>query len=283
MQSYGHTTRPRQLRHAAGDITQPLAKNAAHAVAHAHAMMVFNGNAVYSMVPKNACSTMRLSLALANGAIAHPREWRWIHKNNETFKPSLRELMAADYAFALLRCPYARLVSCFMDKIVPRSREAWNFHDVAGLESPLARLTFRMFCESMARREVRDANIHWRPQTAMLVYRDYDELFCVEDMEAAAARLKRRIGLVVVDARGLVRHDSSHFKLSHERKPWANIEAWELEAMMLRGERHDPRAFYDDGLADIVEAAYADDFALYRQQFRGLGLFDAKPLFAAVG
>jgi Sulfotransferase family len=277
MQLERRTVRPRQLRHAAGDITQPLAKNAAHGVAHSHAMMVFGGDAIYSIIPKNACSTLRLSIALANGAISHPREWKWIHKNNETFKPSLRELREASYTFAVLRCPYARLVSCFADKIVSRTREAWSFSDASGLEGPLARITFRKFCQAMARPEVRHANIHWRPQTDLLVYRDYDDLFALEDFAEAVGRLKRKIGLEVIDSRSFVQHDSSQYLTVFQSRNWADAEAWELEAMMLRGERPDPRGFYDNSLADITEAAFATDFALFRDRFAGLGLFDRQP------
>ncbi len=229
------------------------------------------------MIPKNACSTLRLSIALANGAISHPREWKWIHKNNETFKPGLRELFDANYTFAVLRCPYARLVSCFADKIVSRSREAWNFSEVAGLDGPLARVTFRKFCQAMSRPEIRQANIHWRPQTDLLVYRDYDDLFCVENFDEVITRLHRRIGLEVVDSRSFVRHDAMQCRTVYHNRNWADTEAWDLEAMRLRGERPDPRAYYDDQLADITEAAFAADFGLHREHFPGLGLFDTQP------
>jgi hypothetical protein len=59
--------------------------------------------AIYSSIPKNACSTLRFSVALANGCVAEGADVNRIHENNETFKPTLAELVRANYAFVVLR------------------------------------------------------------------------------------------------------------------------------------------------------------------------------------
>lgn len=245
-----------------------------HELAHDHSISVFPSNAIYSMIPKNACSTMRLSIGMANGAIAESGNWRWIHLNNKTFRPSLRELATASYTFAILRCPFARLVSCFLDKFVSRKPEAWHFHELSGEKVDLARLTFRNFCVELARPQIKHSNIHWRPQVDFLVYRQYDELFCVEEFGKAADVLREKIGLEIVDSRHLVRHDSSHYKLLPHTKSFADTEIWQIEAIMLSGMRPDPVSFYDSDLVELVSAAYVEDLKLFHRLFSGKSLMD---------
>ena len=90
-----------------GSITR---SNSQHMFSHTYALLIYDSNAIYSMIPKNGCTTMRLSIALANGAIADRSEWDWIHLNNDSFNPSFKELALASYRFTVLRCPYGRLV-----------------------------------------------------------------------------------------------------------------------------------------------------------------------------
>lgn len=266
----------RALRYASGGALT-LASNGQHRLAHDHSLMVYNAHAVYSMIPKNACSSLRVSVALANGTIDDLRDWRWIHNNNSTFKPSLGELATARYRFAFLRCPYSRLVSCFLDKFVSRRPDAWEFHELTGETVDLPRLTFRHFCSEMAKPHIKHTNIHWRPQVDFLVYKEYDDLFCVEDFDAAARQLDHRIGLKLVDSRPFVRHDTSRHKTLPISKNFADTELWQIEAILMNGMRPHSASFYDDELRETVLAAFAEDQRLFQQLFHGKGLFDEPP------
>src|SRR5689334_7241658 len=99
----------RRLLRYTRDNLQTLDANAAHQFAARYALSLHNCDPVYSFIPKNACSTMRYTIALANGAIVGPADFNWIHANNPTFRASLRELATAKYTFAILRDPYLRL------------------------------------------------------------------------------------------------------------------------------------------------------------------------------
>jgi hypothetical protein len=274
---------PRLLRYASSTHAIPLSGNASHEFAHDYAVSHFDSGAIYSMIPKNACSTLRLSLAIANGAIDGPRSWRWIHKNNQAFRPSLRELATAPYSFAVLRCPFARLVSCFLDKFVSRRPDAWQFHELIEEEVELPRLTFRRFCQEMARPRVKHSNIHWRPQVDFLVYTSYDDLFCVEDLAGAAQQLEQKIGLTIVDSRPLVRHDAGQYATLPPGKGFADTEIWQIESIMMSGLRPHPLSFYDNDLRELIAAAYVEDFKLFNCLFRGKGLFDSAEALALVG
>ena len=69
-----------------------LHANARHQLAAGHALRIYHSNAIYSFIPKNACSTMRLSLAIANCCIRDAADFNWIHQNNATFSANLEAL-----------------------------------------------------------------------------------------------------------------------------------------------------------------------------------------------
>lgn len=259
------------LRYAASVNTSILRANPKHNFAHIHALQIFDSGAIYSMIPKNGCTTMRVSIALANGVIADTSQWEWIHLNNDSFRPSLKDLALAPYRFTILRCPYARLVSCFLDKIVRRTADAAKFQAASGL-SNLDRLTFRRFCGELSRTEVLESNMHWRPQTEFLVYAEYDDYFCFEDFAAIAPRLKDKARLTIVDSRPMAKHDSGQFKTVYAMQSFADVELQYIEAMLESGFYPSPLRFYDRALASEVGSIYAADLALYGRHFPGKGL-----------
>ncbi len=259
-----------------------LRSNPQHNFSHTHALQIYDSGAIYSMIPKNGCTTVRLSIALANGAIAGRSEWEWIHQNNDSFRPSFKDLALADYRFTILRCPYGRLVSCFLDKIVKRTPDAQKFLAASQFGGGLDQLTFRRFCAEMAKPAVRTSNLHWRPQIDFLVYADYDSYFCFENFSAIGPALKARIGFELIDARPMARHDSSHYKTINSSTPFADVELAHLEAMLLNGFYPAPEKFYDTAMMQTVYSAYLSDFALYERECPGKGLFAGQALVPAV-
>lgn len=275
-----------ELRYGTAVHSSIIRANPQHNFAHTHAMLIYDSNAIYSMIPKNGCTTMRVSIAKANGIISGNSNWEWIHQNNDSFRPSFKDLALASYRFTVLRCPYSRLVSCFLDKIVKRTPDAVQFLKAAKTGVELEFLTFRRFCDEIARPAVRASNIHWRSQVDFLVYSDYDDYFCFENFSKIAAQLNARIGFAMIDARPMARHDSSHYTITHGATSYADAPITHLEAMMLNGFYPSPDCFYDDTLRALVAQAYEADFALYRREFPGMGLFEDKakagPCVAAV-
>lgn len=253
---------PRLLRFARKSF-EPLVSNTAHQHAARYALCLYGANAVYSFIPKNACSTMRYSFALANGAITEPDEFYWIHHNNETFRASLRDLATAAYSFVILRDPYLRLASCFLDKLVGSEPVVWNFHQATKYRIAPERLSFRDFVSAL--KPILRANEHWRPQTDFLVYEQYDDYFCVEDFAAAERRLRERIGLDVKDARGLTRHGADQFTALEDGTCHADTPAHEIAAMKRGGKLPAARQLYDPALAEQVTTLYAGDIWLYQR------------------
>jgi hypothetical protein len=260
------------LRYGASVNTSILRANRKHNFAHTHALQVFDSSAIYSMIPKNGCTTLRVSIALANGMIADKSQWEWIHLNNDSFRPNLKDLALARYRFTILRCPYGRLVSCYLDKIARRTADAVKFQGTSGI-SDLDRLTFRRFCDELTRPDVLESNMHWRPQIDFLVYADYDDYFCFENFAEIAGTLRNKIGLSVIDARPMAKHDSSQYKMVHATQSFADVELQYVEAMLESGFYPRPDRFYDAALFEQISSIYRSDLALYERHCPGKGLF----------
>lgn len=237
-----------------------LSANASHRFAANFALQHFDSQAVYSFIPKNGCSTMRYSLAIANGCISGPAQFNWIHRNNATFVASLRDLVTTPYAFTILRCPYARVLSAFLDKIVSRERPFWSFTDAMNDKGAGDGISFRRFVETLMTPGIFRSDPHWRPQVDFLALEDYDDYFQLEDFEHMHSRLAARIGFDVNDARALSGHGSSYQKEVVTNEQASDIPAEELFAMKANGVSIDLNCFYDDVLREKVRKIYKDDF-----------------------
>lgn len=254
----------RLLRYAGADIG-PLPKNKAHRFAADHALVAYASGAVYSFIPKNACTTLRVSLALANGCIATPDDWTWIHLNNATFRATLRDLATAPVTFVILRCPHARLASVFLDKVVGRRPEFWRLYAADRDRPDPEALTFRAFVTLLEDPELFDHDMHWRPQTDFLVYADYDLWIPLERFADHGAALADRAGVPIVDARGLAGHGTDG--LTPQSGAFADTPLYRLAEMRRAGKVPRHAALYDADLALRVAGLYAEDGALYRKRF----------------
>jgi len=243
-----------------------LKHNSAHRFAANHALRLYSAGAIYSFIPKNACSTLRLSLAIANGCIESTDDFNWIHSNSTTFEADLASLITAKYTFTILRCPYARLASVYLDKIVNRDVQAWQLVDITKRQFDVEDFTFEQFVKLLRKPSVLKGNKHWRPQTEFLVYKRYDDYFCLEDFSTAVSTLKAKIGLSIVDARSLTKHGIDGFHLV-SNKDFSNRPPSEIRQMMAAGKCPAPRALYTHDLIQTVKEIYKDDIDLYQHLF----------------
>jgi len=242
-----------------------LEQNPKHKFAQRHALNVYNANAIYSFIPKNACSSLRTTIAHANGLIKDKSEFNWIHNNNSTFIANLSELIKAKYTFTVLRCPFSRLVSSYLDKIVTRDRIAWNYIDVHQRNIDIEDITFEFFVQSMMKPHVRNSDIHWRPQKDFLVYEEYDDYFSLENFSNVENTLKRRLGIKLIDARSLTKHGADQYDFFDGRELW-KLKPFEILTQKLNGKI--PRAveMYNDELKNLVINSYKNDIDFYKEK-----------------
>ncbi len=241
----------------------PLRKNELHDFAQRHALSIYVSDTVYSFIPKNACSTMRTSLAYANGCISGSEDFNWIHKNNQTFSATLSELVKAKYTFVILRCPFKRLTSVYLDKIVGRDLVAWNLADLLQRRISVAELSFSRFVKNLIESPVSQGDIHWRPQVDFLVYKTYDDYFALENFPQAISTLKAKIDLDVIDARNLTKHGTDQYTPITEGC-FADALPLDILQLQTQGKCPAPAALYTPELKQTVQELYAEDIALYR-------------------
>lgn len=242
-----------------------LKNNAKHKFAVQFSMMLYKKKSLYTFIPKNACSTLRLSVAIENGCIDDIEQGHWIHANNQSFNATLPEAINAEYSFVVLRCPLMRLASLFLNKFVNKEPDAWQYKAALGHKIDLDNLTFREFILSLKERSLLRLNIHWRPQVDFLLYEQYSDYFSLENFKQAISTLKEKIGFEVIDARALTNHGTDKLKLLDDRC-YADTPAFDMSVLKRQGSCPSHASLYDKELYQLVSELYSDDIALYKEK-----------------
>jgi hypothetical protein len=225
---------------------------------------------------------MRYSLAIANGLIDERADPKWLHKNinyaSDIFRASDKEIATSNYTFVILRCPYKRLTSAFLDKAVdlkkpfqiqckaidPSINSSQEMFDYA------SNLTFSKFVESLVSMSHEKLNQHFRPQIDFLVYEDYDKWFSVEDFSLAGSILKKDINLNSYDTREKIGHHISGFRSIIGE--YSNVSIRELHEMKCSGVVPDAASLYNEETRQLVGNYFAEDLTLYVEKFGEKGL-----------
>jgi hypothetical protein len=74
-----------------------LNHNERYVFARRYSLHLYQANAVYTFIPKNACSTLRYSLATANGYPDPTSDPNWIHSNIHGGSPLFK---VSDYSLS---------------------------------------------------------------------------------------------------------------------------------------------------------------------------------------
>ena len=249
----------------AGRFDCQLSENTDHTFAVSHALNIYGANAIYSYIPKNACSTLRLSLAVANGVVTDvPSQHNWIHQNNSSFVANLRELVSADYSFIVLRCPYRRIASTFLDKFVSLSNLSVRFIESQYVDFNILNMNFLRFLKNIKRQTDRNRDHHWKTQSAFWVFEEYSDVFSVECFEEAANTLKNKKILDVVDARLYTKHSVQSSQSSHE-ECFSRTSIRVLNAMKQKSNLPQYESMYCEEAKALVEDIYKEDFDTYEK------------------
>jgi hypothetical protein len=233
-------------------------ENTLHNWSSNYALSVYPINSVYTFIPKNACSTLRFSIAIANGFIRDIADIQWIHNNNETFRSTQREVSLASFTFVVLRCPYTRIASCFLDKIVD---EVISFNDEMGNKVSLNFYEFLLHINSQHQSEREQ---HWRNQSDFLHYEKYDEYFSLELFSEAITLLATH-GLKVYDTRESIKHGISNLKAVDG--DFSKMKAEQIKKMKEEGSAPNYKSMFSKVEIDLVNEIYKDDINLYKSHF----------------
>lgn len=250
-------TNTRLLKNAKLEYCQ-VNQNKMHAFSSSHTLSIYPIGAVYTFIPKNACSSLRYSIAVANGFLDGVEDVKWIHKNNQTFVSTQREVCIANYTFVVLRCPFTRIASGFLNKLVDKT---FNVNDAAGNRIDINFHDFLMVIKSQQRSEM---NQHWRNQSDFLHYERYDEYFSLESFPNAIKSLGNH-GLNVYDTRTKLKHDLS--ALERIDGDFSKLKTDELKKMKDEGCLPNYKSMFGDKEIELINEMYKDDINLYKSHF----------------
>lgn len=243
-----------------------LAENKKFNFAQQHALELYNKSAICTFIPKNACSTLRYSVALSNGVISGKDGFEWVHSNNRTFNPSLKSILECDYSFVFLRCPFRRIGSFFMDKMLLKSTDALSFMSTLQSNIELEDLSFSDFVDALLKDGVVASNVHLRPQSDFLLYDEYDDYFSVEKFNKSVSCLKSKIDFHIHDARDISRHGSKGYLILKDGQ-YHDCKIKDLIDLKNNGLFPEYKLLFNDEVFSKIKKIYSMDINLYRSKF----------------
>jgi hypothetical protein len=243
---------------------------------------------VYAYVPKAACTSLKLWMATVEGLVPPGSTTQVTGGVHALLKPRIglatlprqqADAILRDpawFKFTFVRHPLARLVSAYLDKVVPAKTTAarlirrYQMHDpsAAWWQRLLARvridakrsLTFRQLVKQLGRECPEELDEHFRPQSLLLSGLPLDLVGRVERIEDDFAIVQRRL--------------DTNVPLLHKKRQAYTVEAgdfvadWPAEAF--RGDAPHPhwRRFYPPAVRAKAIDIYRADFAPfgYHQQ-----------------
>lgn len=209
---------------------------------------------VYSMIPKNACSTLRLSIAITRGFINDVSEYKWIHF---TWSKLRAERIRGLKSFVVLRNPFDRVASVFLNKLAYlRDETVENLPNSLGGDD----ISFSQFVRALQDPKTLQANVHWAPQYEFLFQplHRYDLVTTIHDID----HVFEWAGLQKVDARPYTQHGTDQFDTVSG--DFFNVSAKELKTMMSRGQCPTYKGMYNCELRHIIGLTYKHDFNLLK-------------------
>ena len=244
---------------------EAIDKNKDHEFARKKTMIHIKSESVVTWIPKNACSNIRYSIALDNGAISDIQDISWIHRNNHTFNASNKELLQAKNSFVILRNPFKRLLSFYLDKIchIDESGNDTSYGDAKTTFNTDENTTFEDFVEKIFRRPTQiSKDIHTRQQCDFMIYKRYCNYYSVERINEAIESIYNKTGLKIED----IRSQNSIFTTKGKEKSEAitnETSAGEIRQLMGMNSSPISEKMYTTEMIGKVASIYLPDIMLY--------------------
>lgn len=251
--------------------TQSMEQNNAHRFAQKRTIMHIKSKTICTWIPKIACSNLRYSIALDNGIISSDNDIKWIHNNNNSIYPSNSELLQAQYSFVILRNPFKRLLSYFLDKICHNSSNAGNdgsYRQARDIFNMSSEDTFEKFVSKIWENpELVGIDEHTLPQCNFLIYTKYHDYFQFERFSELQESLEKKIGLKIVDVRDFNSiHTCKGFESSASLNARTTIE--ELNHKLKEGIKPKALNMFTNEMITRIGTVYFNDILLYLQNFK---------------
>lgn len=248
---------------------QKISNNSDHQFALRFSMYCSNANIMTTFIPKNACTSLRYSFAQNNGYITAPSDINWIHSNNDSMMPTISEIQNSAYSFIILRNPFDRILSFFLDKFINSSSDK-NDKSYGDTFQKFDKncsgkcFTFKEFINNLwMEPHLIFTDIHTKPQSSFLLIENYTEYYKLEEFNILSNKLRSEFSFELTDTRDF----TLHTLVDIERKSsgyTGNISLEEL-SIMKNNKKHLPMQnnFFDEEDSFKVSALYLQDIILY--------------------
>ncbi len=173
------------------------------------------------------------------------------------------------FKFVVLRNPFRRLVSGYLDKfakhVVPEafaSDVIANVQAALGLEVDVEKsITFSQFIDYLVRTPDRELNDHWRPQHNFIASVPFDFTGQFEAIDSVVSHLEDSLSIRVR------KKVSSH--VTQYRQFDTDFEFWNMYPYELRALGGMPRAsqLFSEDLKLRIQSRYRYDIQIYEQAF----------------
>lgn len=167
------------------------------------------------------------------------------------------------FKFAVVRDPYQRAVSSFVDKFCTSEVEKTWSKKVVETAGTNGEINFLQFLEYVGREEDSLLNAHWRPQCYLLRDFEIDKYIRLEALNDGMVGVEKTLGMeTVFDAEVKMQSNTYSNSVGEVGDPCdatANVRLREF------GERHggfpDKGKFLTPRAVDLINEAYAEDFS----------------------
>ncbi|WP_040896333.1 sulfotransferase family protein [Xenococcus sp. PCC 7305] len=233
---------------------------------------------VYCPIPKNACSLIKTTI------VEHSHDRDRYKKSNQDIHSytyindkgvSLNDISYLNnpeyFKFVVLRNPFNRLVSAYIEKIARRKNPVLFVKDVikdvykfSGLEPDIEKsITFSQFIHYLARTEDIYLNQHWRPQYTFLgegLFK-FDFIGQFEKLDSVISCLEQKFHLNIETS--TTKHITDYCVFDDHETFHDKYPAY------LRSLDGFPKAhhFYTSELEELVRKKYAEDIRIYEKEF----------------
>ncbi len=244
---------------------------------------------IYCSIPKNACTLFKTMLVNHSDL---ETEFKVSQQNIHVFLSQKTATASADallerldspeyYKFTVLRNPFHRIVSGYLDKFakhpVPESFAQAVVKSVQtslGLALDIEKsITFRQFVDYLVSTPDDQLNDHWRPQHNFMAAVKFDLIGQFEKLDEVIASLENALGVQV--QRNVSKH-ATKYKQFSERADFCDWYPLELRALDGMPQAHQ---LFSKDLKIKIQLRYQQDIALYEKVFER----DANSLDANTG